>query len=500
MPSTSEVLASFAAELSFDDLPAEVVAKARTHLLDLIGVALAAAPMPFAAAALAAADDATGPCAVIGAARRLPARAAALVNGTLAHGLDFDDTHQASVVHVSASAVPAALAAAETAAADGKQFLTALIAGMETAIRVGLCAPGAFHDHGFHPTGLCGSFASAVIGAKLLGLSAAETADALGLAGSLAAGSMEFLTDGTWSKRLHAGWAAQTGLLAAQLARQGFPGPRGVFDGRFGFYRSHLGDAGWSLEPLTAALGTHWHMLTIALKPYPCCHYNHAFIDAAAALQATHGLTADGIERIECFIHPRQIPVVCEPVASKRHPQTDYDAKFSLPYAVASSLARGHVDIDDFTSEAIADARVLDLAGRVECVGDPSADYPRRFPGRVRLTLRDRRVLEHAEPINRGSAERPLSAEEVEDKFRRNARRVLPAEQVAALIAAVHGVDRAPNVQTLAQLCVLVPPPYQGEVGSESPSFPRRGSGGGRHAKEGTSPIAPSLVRRGNSS
>ncbi len=475
MSSTSEVLACFAAELQFEDLSPDVLAKAKTHLLDLVGVALAASNMRFAAAALAAVgDDGGGPCTVMGFAERLPAGAAALVNGTLAHGLDFDDTHQASVVHVSASAVPAALAAAEAANADGRQFLTALVLGMETTIRAGLAAPGSFHDHGFHPTGLCGTFGAALIAGKLLGLSATQLADALGLSGSLAAGSMEFLTDGTWSKRVHAGWAAHGGLLAARLAQQEFPGPRGVFDGRFGFYRSHLGESGWSLGPLTADLGRRWHMLDIALKPYPCCHYNHAFIDCIAALQREHGLTPDAVERIECFVHPRQIPVVCEPSASKHRPQSDYDAKFSLPYAVAAMLVRGHVDVDDFTPAAITDAALLAVAGRVECVPDSSVEYPRYFPGRVRLTLRDGRTLEHHEPINRGSAERPLSGEDVEAKFRRNALRVLSGEQVTAVIGAVQHVDTAASLRT------LVPPSNHPGRSGFQPRPVKREAGGER--------------------
>jgi 2-methylcitrate dehydratase PrpD len=452
VPSASEVLAEFGAGLRWSDIPAPVAAAAKRHLLDIVGVALASSTMPFASMALQAATGlgGAGDGSVIGFADRLPPALAALVNGALAHGIDYDDTHEEGVVHVSCSVAPAALAAAEGNGATGAQFLTALVLGMETAVRLGVAAPGRFHDRGFHPTGVCGAFAATLVAGSLAGLPAPRLADALGLSGSMASGLMEFLTDGTWSKRIHAGWAAHGGLVAARLAAAGFSGPRAVLDGRFGFYRSHLGDEGWQLDAVTGGLGRRWRMQEIALKPYPACHMTHAFIDCAASLRGEPEVTADAIAGIECFIHPREMPIVCEPRASKLVPRTDYDAKFSLPYTVACMLVRGHVDLDDFTPEAIRDPAVLDLARRVASVPDPKADYPHTFPGRLRMTLRNGRVFERDEPLNRGSAERPLSDQEVSAKFRRNAEAALPGEQVDALRAAVQGIDTAPSVRELA--------------------------------------------------
>ncbi len=459
MPSASEALAAFAASLCYADIPAEVVEKTKRHLLDLLGVALASSTQSFARSAYtaAAAMSGRGDATVIGFSERLPPAWAALVNGTLAHGIDFDDTHQGSVVHVSASVVPAALAAAESNGTDGESFLTALVIGLESAVRVGLVAGGGFHDRGFHPTGICGTFAAALIAGKLGGLDPAQLADALGLCGSLAAGSLEFLTDGSWAKRIHGGWAAHSGLTAATLALHGMTGPREVFEGRFGLYRSHLGDSGWDLSCLTRELGQRWELLDIALKPYPCCHYNHAFIDCAAQARALPGFAPDAIERVECFVAPRQMPIVCEPEASKRVPQTDYDAKFSLPYAVACMLVRGHVDVDDFTPTAIRDPAVLRLAERIACHPEPSADFPRRFPARLRLALRGGESVEWREPINRGSAERPLDDAEVRAKFERNARRALPAAQTEALATAVADLHRAASIETVTDRCALPP-------------------------------------------
>jgi 2-methylcitrate dehydratase PrpD len=451
MSSASETLAEFAAAVRPADLPAPVLTAAKRHLTDVLGVALAAAPLPFADMAARAAEQlgGRGDATVIGRRERLAPAWAALVNGVLAHGLDFDDTHEEAVVHVSASVAPAALAAGEAEGVDGARFLAALALGMETNVRLGLTAPGVFHDRGFHPTGVCGAYACAVVAGVIGRLSAAQLADALGLAGSTASGTMEFLTDGTWAKRVHAGWAAHGGLVAAALARHGFSGPRGTFDGRFGLYRSHLGEGGWALDAITRDLGRRWHLLEIALKPYPCCHMTHAFIDCAAALRREAGVTPDAIAAIECFIHPREMPVVSEPEAGKRRPQTDYDAKFSLPYTVAAMFVRGAVGLDDFTDAAIRDAEVLSLAARVRSVPDPGANYPHCFPGRMRLTLGDGRVLEHAEPVNRGSAGRPMSDVEVREKFRANAAQALPPERHDTLLAAIDGLERAPDLSAL---------------------------------------------------
>lgn len=455
MPTASEALCGFAARLRFADLTDAVVTKAKVHLLDTLGAALASSSLPFASVTLAGVKrlSGTGACTVFGSRAALPPPWAALVNGVLAHGIDLDDTHLGSVVHVSCSVAPACLAVAEARGVSGEELLTGLVLGLETAIRVGLVAPGAFHERGFHPTGLCGVFASALATGVLQRLDAARLTDALGLAGSMAAGSLEFLSDGTWAKRLHAGWAAHGGIVAAELAAAGFRGPRGVFDGRFGLYRSHLGDGSWDVEALTRDLGRRWEVLDIALKPYPCCHFNHAFIDCAAQLQERASFKTDEIARIECFVPAAAMPVVCEPPQTKRAPQSDYDAKFSLPYALASQLLRGHVDIDDFNEAAIREAAVLELAARVECVAEPTPEFPRRFPGRLRITLRDGRILEHYEAINRGSAERPLDSAAVREKFLRNAARALPVAQAHSLMDAVDGLEKMREVGTLVRLC-----------------------------------------------
>jgi len=453
MPTATETLARFAANLQFEDLPAAVLAKVGLHVLDFLGVALAGSSWDFSSSirSVAAAMGGEPTCTVIGSRTRMPGVWAALVNGTYGHGLDFDDTHTESIVHVSASVVPAALAVCEESGSSGRDFLLAVALGMEANIRIGLVARGGFHDRGFHPTGVCGTFAAALLAGKLLGLDEQQLADTLGLANSQAAGSLEFLTDGSWVKRMHGGWAAHSGLLAARLAAAGFTGPRGALDGRFGLYRSHLGDDGWDLDRLTGGLGERWELLNTGLKPYPCCHYNHAFADCTSILRARHNIRAEDVARVECLIAPREVPIVCEPEATKRAPQNDYDAKFSLPYAVASILVRGHLDVDDFTSAAIRDPAVLALAQRVSYSDDPDSDFPASFPGAVRIHLRNGQVVEHSEAINRGSAEKPLTRDEVGAKFRRNATRVMPPAAVEALVGAVETLAGEPTLSQLVR-------------------------------------------------
>ncbi len=426
-PALAETLARFVSETSRAQLPAVVLRKVAAHVLDTLGVAAAAVRTEFCAATWAALErvGSRGRATCIGLKKTLAPPWAALANGILAHGLDYDDTHAEAVVHVSAPVVSAALAMAEAHGATGVQLLDAVALGMEVSVRVGLAAPGGFHDRGFHPTPIAGTFGATAAVCRLLELDGERTCFAFGLAASQAAGTLEFLGDGSWSKRLHAGWAAHAGVVAAALAAEGFVGPKGALDGRFGLYRTHLGEHGWDAAAVMRDLGKEWRLQEISIKPYPACHMTHACVDAARALRARHAPSPQAIERIECFVHERVFPVICEPRQAKLTPRTDYEAKFSLPYTVAAMLVRGHLAIEDFTPQAITDPAVLQLAQRVVCLPDAQSRYPRYFDGRVRIVLRSGEVYEQAEPINRGHPERPLSQAEVEAKFRDNALRLL---------------------------------------------------------------------------
>ncbi len=375
----AEELASFTASLRFDALPADVVANARLRVLDILGLALAASTYDFAAPVIAAIDATDGPCTIIGSQRTAPPALAALVNGTLAHGLDFDDTHAASITHASAVVVPSALAVAERAGISGRDVITAIVAGYEGIARLGMAAPGAFHARGWHATSTCGAFAAALAAGKLLGLDAAKLTHALGLAGSFASGLMEFLEDGSAVKRLHAGWAAQAGVFAATLAAGGVTGPASVLEGRFGFYRTFVGAAPDAAG--FATLGRQWETPRIGFKPYPCCHLSHAYIDCALRLRSEQRVEADAIASIECRVPAGEVPIICEPRDVKLRPRSTYQAQFSLPYAVAAAFIDGHVGLDTFTPARLSDERLLAAGGPGAARDRPRVDVPGRLPG-----------------------------------------------------------------------------------------------------------------------
>lgn len=441
----AERLARFAAALRFETLPDEVVDGVRLRLLDILGLALAGARAEFAGALLGLVEGEHGACTVLGTAHTAPPALAILVNGALAHGLDFDDTHPASITHASAVVLPTVLAVAEARGCDGRAAITAAVAGYEAIARLGMAAPGAFHDRGWHATAVCGPFAAALAAGRCDGLDAGRLTSAIGIAGSCASGLMEFLEDGSWVKRLHPGWAAHAGAVAATLARGGFTGPATVLEGRFGFYATFLGKT-----PDTApfeTLGTEWETLRVACKPYPCCHYNHAYLDCALELRARHRLDAGVIDSVECRVPAGEVPVVCEPAAAKARPRTTYEAQFSLPFSVAAALVHGRVGVDTYKRERLGDPEVLAVASRVRYAIDPEARFPASFPGWVRVRLTDGRIVE-----TRAEAG-PPTREAILHKFRANAAQALPAARIDELERRTLDLDRLPSLGVITALC-----------------------------------------------
>ncbi|MFD7813968.1 MmgE/PrpD family protein [Streptomyces sp. NPDC059785] len=449
----------FAAGLTLDVIPEDVAERARYLMLDAVGLAFVSADRDFAEAAAAAVgpDSVTGSartggdCPVLGRPERLEPRDAAVLNGVLIHGLDFDDTHIASVTHVSASALPAALAAAVRADAGGDELLAAYVLGIEVAARVGLGGAGHFHDGGFHPTPVAGAFGAATVAAKLAGLDADGIATAQGVVGSMAAGLLEFLEDGAWTKRLHPGWAAMCGLTAASFARAGWSGPPAVYEGRFGLYNTHLRTPERTARPEAVAegLGTAWELMRTAVKPYASCHFTHPFIDAALALRR-QGADPARITRVTAGIHPVPGKVIAEPLAAKRTPRSEYDAKFSLPFTVAAALVRDRFGLTELSTPARESEDVLALARRVEVTDDPESAFPSAYSGVLSIELDDGRVLTHREQVNRGHDTRPLTNADITAKFRENmATRTGADDTVTARVeSAVLGLGKAATDNT----------------------------------------------------
>jgi 2-methylcitrate dehydratase PrpD len=454
MSTAATKLADFASGLQIDDVPPPVAAAAKLHLLDALGCGLAALGLGDGdhVRAAAAEEAGQGPASAIGITAGLPPGEAALVNGTLCHALDFDDTHSAAVAHVTVAVAPAALAEGQAQGASGAQLLAALLAGSEVTIRLGAAAGSAFHARGFHPTAVCGTFGAAAAAARLRGLDAATTARALGIAGSMASGVLEFLADGSDTKRLHPGWAACAGLHAARLAAYGASGPTTVIEGRAGLYATHLGRRDIPIERELSDLGSRWETPNIAFKPFPACHYLHASVDASAEAAGGRRLRAADVEEIVAEVPEAALALVLEPVESKLSPRTAYEAKFSLPYSVAAMLVHGRVDVTTYTDRAITDPDVLELARLVDYrVREfPTADHA--FPGAVRIRLRDGEELTAELPHQRGAPEYPMTEDEVRDKFRANAALVLPAEVQTGLEAAVMGLEQQDDLDALRAL------------------------------------------------
>ena len=436
-PSVARRYARFALGLALDQVPPPVAAKAASLALDTLGSCLASSREEFGRAVLQAAERLGGPpeSTLIGTKARVGAASAVLANATLAHGLDFDDTREDAIVHTGCVAVTTALAVGEALGASGRAVVEAMIAGVEVMCRVGLAVPGRFHARHYHPTSLTGSFAAAAVAGKLYGLTEDQLVHAFGICGSQAGGIIEYLADGSWTKRLHPGWAAHAGVAATHLARSGFTGPETVFEGAHGFYQAFAGGyAEAALEALLATLGRTWELAGLTLKPYPCGSIAQPYMDCALRLREQHRIKPEEIVDIRCRTAEGPIPRLWEPLASKHRPANGYAAKFSLPYLLALMLVRGRATLAEFTDEAARDQAVLAVAGKVGYEVDATIDYPRQFIGHVAIRLRDGRLLDARQDHPRGGPDFPMTREEVEAKFLGNAALAVPEDQAARVV------------------------------------------------------------------
>ena len=458
-PTVVQQLAALAARVRQDGLPAELRADVARRTLDVLGNSVAAIGQSPARAVTEVVREWGGPqqATAIGTGLRVPAAAAALVGGTLAHAMDFDDTHLPSVLHPSASVLPAALAVAEATGASGPALLDAAGVGIEVTVRLGMggydpaLGNSEFFERGQHATSICGAVGAAVAVAMLRGLDAEGIANAAGIAASMGAGLLEANRTGGTVKRVHCGWAAHSGVTAADLARHGLTGPPTVVEGRFGFLHAFCGDRA-NVGAVVKGLGDQWELPGIFFKPYPCNHFTHAGVDAALELRA-RGIRAEDIVEIELGVPSPVLRTIAEPVLDKARPRSGYHAAFSGPYTVAAALLGGGglgLGYEDFSDEAAADPRRLALASRVRCVADNRADeiFPMQFPAVLRVLTSDGHRHEVRVDANRGGPGNPLTSDELTAKFMAN---------VAGHMTAAEGHDAAELTLGLA---------HGGDVGS----------------------------------
>jgi 2-methylcitrate dehydratase PrpD len=415
----AETLATAITGLRAEQLPKTLRVMADNLVLDVFGLCLAGRGTDYVRAALDGIDG-DGGCTIIGHARRCDSAGAALVNGVAAHGEDFDDTFEGGPVHAGAVIVPALLAAAERFELDGKAVLLGIAVGVETTCRLSTVAPRRVHKAGFHPTSVFGTLGAAVAVGAALRLDARQLVNALGIAGSMASGIIEYLADGSWTKRLHPGWAAQAGLRAALLARQGFQGPRTVLEGTHGLFNGFAHTVAGNYDKLTGGFGRDWIAETLAFKPFACGTMTHPYIDCAIRL-AARGIKAEAIESIVCEVAEGTVHRLWEPLALKQAPPNPYAGKFSGPFCVAVGFVTGDAGLAAFTDETVADPRIRALAAKVSFVVDPDNPYPDNYTGHLRAILRDGSVVEERQPHLRGGAHEKLLPEAIAAKFLANA-------------------------------------------------------------------------------
>ena len=457
MTAITRRISEFAAGISFDKVPTEVIERTGMLLMDSVGIALRArhdaesTPGLVKAAMRLGLDG--GACTVIGDRRGFTPQGAALVNGTLIHSLDFDATHARASLHTSAPIVPAALAAAEMAGVDGEELVPAIIAGYEIQPRLSMAlGPTDHYDRGFHPTATCGVFGAAAAAGKVFCLDADAMARAFGIALSQSAGSMQFLLDGAWTKRFHVGHAAMCGLMAATLAHEGFRGAADPFEGKAGFFHAYAPDP--DPEKALKGLGEVWETMETAVKPYPSCRYSHAAMDALIELRAADDIKPEDVKSVEIGLPETGWKIIGDPEQAKHAPLGVGDGQFSMPFCAAVTLREGGMVWDDYARH-IGDEKTLDLTRRVHTAPDPKAEaeFPNNLSAvaRVKTTKGD---YEAFVAVPKGEPGNFLKPEELRAKFDGLVGPyLLPArvDELASRLLAIHKEDDINEVLRLTR-------------------------------------------------
>jgi 2-methylcitrate dehydratase PrpD len=434
-------LASFCHSVNYQTLRPEVIARTKYFFLDYLGVGVrgsltdSSQPLYRLVKTLGAGGEGT----LLGRSEKAAFPYAALANGAAAHSIELDDTHQGGSIHLGVSVFSAALAVAEHVNANGEDFIAAAVAGFEVAARLAMAVrPREHYLRGFHPTATCGTFGAAVAAAKLLHVDEAQLVSTLGIAGSQAAGSMEFLTDGAWTKRLHPGWAAFSGIHAALLAREGFIGPATIIEGKDGFLKAYSSNA--DPRKIIDGLGEDFQILQTAVKPHACCRYTQAPIDATLAVTREHNLHPRDVKSVTVGMLETGIPVICEPVQRKMQPLSVVDMQFSLPFGVAVALAKRQAGLAEFTLNMLQDPDVKALMPKVGYSRDPELEknYPKEWPAWVRVALTNGKEISSHVRYPKGDPENPLSWDELITKYQ-------------ALTSAVWDKEKRESVQSAVQ-------------------------------------------------
>ena len=417
--SVAEKFSGWVHNLNINDIPEEVVNKLQLIIIDSFGLMVSAKYEPYIKSLINALEE-HGNCTLVGHDKKVNPFNASIINGTAIHGEDFDDTFEGTPVHVGSVMVPAILSSAQAKNLDGQKFLKGLVVGSELICRLALVAPTAVHRQGFHPTAIFGAFGSSIGVSSLLGNTINEMSSGFGIVGSMASGIIEYLAEGTSTKRLHPGWAAGCGWQSANFAKSGFLGPRTVFEGQHGVFNSFAKN---NIEPdfshITSDLGKRWETKNLALKPYACGTMAQPFIDCAIKLKAK----IDNIEKIDKIIASvgeGTVHRLWEPLEEKQNPSTPYGAKFSVPYCISIGLINGSAGLNEFSEKCLKNLEVIRLAAKVNYEINPKDEYPRNYTGKIKIIMKNGTIYSSSQECLRGGKRDPLSRNEVIKKFEAN--------------------------------------------------------------------------------
>lgn len=434
----SQTIAELTRKLDYSTLETSVAEQAKYLLLDYLGVTIRGSRSDSSQQIHRFLKGnhvcSQGP-PVIGTDIRVEASFAALANGIAALSLELDDVVNAASLHPSATIMSASLSAASVTNCSGLELLEGIIAGYELAVKLGIALdPVAHYQRGFHPTGTCGTLGSALAAAKILKLDPEGIVNAIGIAGSQAAGSMEYNVDGSPTKRFHAGWAAHAGLVAALLAKEGFSGPASIIEGKQGFL--HAYSTGSDSKKVLTGWGDPYQVLKSSIKPYACCRYQQGSIDCILAIVKENNLTEADIEKVEVSILEAGFALVAKPVEARQNPQSVADAQFSMPFGAAVAILEGDAFLDQYTRENITSPVVKDLMRRVVCVRNPELDkeFPTKWPAEVKITTRTGQSFRKGTQYPKGDPENPLSRDEIIEKFFKLATAVFDENQCRMIV------------------------------------------------------------------
>jgi len=453
----TQELAAYCSRMQFKDLSDEVIDCAKYRFLDYVSVACRGSKEePSQAIFRLVKEMGKGQGVIVGTRVKAPYLYAALANGTSSHSIEMDDVHNEASLHPGVVIFSAALAAGEMAGASGKNFILAVVLGYEVMVRLGSAlGPENSYKRGFHPTGTCGTFGSSVAAAKMLGLKEEKILNALGISGSQAAGSMEYLAQGAWTKPFHAGWAAHSGMVAALLSRKGFKGPSSILEGRDGFLNAYSGGAAPS--KVLEGIGSGFQILRTSVKLHACCRYMHPPIDAVLKIVNENNLRPEQVKRIRIGVLRAGAPLIAEPMESKYNPQSIVDAQFSMPFGAAAAILYGKAGLKEFQLATIQSQPVRELMRKVACFIDPELDrtFPRQWRAFAEILTQDEKRYSTTVEYPKGDPENPLSWEEMKERFHDLTGQIMKKEQRLKIVEAVEKLDEVKDIRKWSCLLLL---------------------------------------------